>query len=168
MNYLHTIKTQLVELLVQGVGGGNTGTRFYFQDQPFLRSKNLVSLEVYTDADIALSPTNNAVAASAVLSQGFLNLYGNDPETPPINPTSGQTANGGVVSQGEWIQNFPLISLHRVNNQADPFVFMKETFIPRIIVWEKSYINFPVAIGVTVNTSFLFNVGYVGRDTIVS
>jgi hypothetical protein len=175
---LHTIKTQLVELLVQGVAStGNNNTRFYFNDQPFLRSKNIVSLETYFAEDSQgigesggmLAPSNTLAVAAAVGTSAYLTLYGNDPETPPVNPTSGQTkAPGGVVAQGEWIQQFPLVSLHRINNGNSAFVFAKETFIQRIIIWEKSYITIPVAGAFTDNFSFLFNVGYTGIDTPVS
>lgn len=175
MNALHTIKTQLVELFVQGAPDpGNNNTRFYFVDQPFLRSKNVVSLETYFNSDNLgdgglTSPSGTPVFAGPLVANAYLSLYGNDPETPPRNPTSGvTTAPGGVVAQGEWIQNFPLLSLHRVNNQTDPFVFAKETFIPRIIVWEKSYVTIPIAGGFIDNACFLFNVGYTGIDTPVS
>lgn len=164
MNYLHTIKTQLVELQIPA---GATGTRFYFNDQPFLRSKSIVSLEVYNSTDVPASPTNVALATSDQLIAGFLTMYGNDPETPPVNPTSGLQVNNQVVAQGEWIQNFPLTSLHRVAG-ANPYVFMKETFIPRIWVWEKSYVTFPVSPDPETAISILFNVGYMGIDTQVS
>lgn len=165
MNYLHTIKTQLVELVIPV---GSTATRFYFNDQPFLRSKQIVSLETYAVNDIPASPTNIAVVDSDTLRAGFLTMYGNDPETPPVNPMSGQQANGAVVAQGEWIQNFPLISLRRVDTSAEPHVFMKETFIPRIWVWEKSYVTFPVGPAPETAVSILLNVGYIGVDTQVS
>lgn len=178
MSALHTIKTQLVELFVKGVvSTGNNNTRFYFTDQPFLRSKSIVSLETYFFEDSAgigesgglLAPSGTPVALAATATSGYLSLYGNDPETPPVNPTSGVTqAPGNVVAQGEWIQQFLLTSLHRINNQASPFVFEKETFIPRIIVWEKSYITIPVAGAFTTDFSFIFNVGYMGIDTPVS
>lgn len=177
-NSLHTIKTQLVELFVQGVAStGNNNTRFYFVDQPFLRSKSIISLETYFFEDSAgigdsggmLAPSGTPLVTAAVAASAYLSMYGNDPETPPVNPTSGVTrAPGTVVAQGEWVQQFPLVSLHRVNNIASPFVFAKETFIPRIFVWEKSYITIPVTGVFTDNFSFLFNVGYMGIDTPVS
>jgi hypothetical protein len=165
---LHTIKSQLVELVVQGLPNpGQQATRFYFQDQPFLRQKSLVSLETFFREDSSAgmtSITGNALVTSAIGTNAYLTLYGNDPETPPGNAPT----NGGVVAQGEWLQYIPLVKLHRVNNQASPFVFEKETYIPRIIVWEKSYITVPSAPANTVNFSFLLDVGYMGFDSSVS
>lgn len=178
MNALHTIKTQLVELFVLGVSDtGNNNTRFYFVDQPFLRTKKIVSIEAFFFEDSAgiaeagglLAPSGTPLVTAAIGSSSYLSLYGNDPETPPVGPNSGQTnAPGGVVAQGEWIQQFPLVSLHRVNNNNTSFVYDKETLIPRVLVWEKSYITLPVTAAITENLSFLFNVGYMGIDNPVS
>lgn len=178
MQSLHNVKTQLVELFVQGIPStGNQGTRFYFNDQPFLRSKPIISLETYFFEDSAgigssggmISPANNPVVTAAIGTSSYLTLYGNDPETPPKFPQSGQTtAQSGVVAQGEWIQQFPLSSLHRVNDGTKSFVYDLSTWIPRIIIWEKSYVTLPIPSANTANYSFIFNVGYIGIDTSVS
>lgn len=140
-------KTQWVELILQGTNASpNTQTQPNFLPQTYLNNKLIVSLETYSAGDVPVSPQNNPLLTIAQLKTGFLTLYMSDPDNQD--------------GPGQWIYNIPLISLHNVQNGTDPYTRDKFLMMPASIVWEKSYLYFPAAIAVTVNTSVLFNVGY--------
>lgn len=140
------LKSQILELVVAGVSGGNTQVVMYFTDQPFLRDKLLNSIECYNATDIPKSPLGNALVSSAQMSEAYLTLYGDDPES--------------IDGAGQWVQQVPLVSLHRVNNGSTPYVFQLDDFYPRKITWEKSFITLTTALANTTNLSFIFNIGY--------
>jgi hypothetical protein len=141
-------KSQLVELKVFGVSGGNTGTRFQFQDQPYLRFKPITGLETFNVVDIPLSPTGATVVSAAQLITGYLTLYVNDVDDPS--------------SVGEWIQNVPLTILKRTQDQTAgviaPFVRQPFLMAGQTILWDKSYVTLTSALSNTTDLSFLFNV----------
>lgn len=141
-------KSQLVELKVFGVTGGNSGTRFQFQDQPYLRFKPVMGLETVNANDVPQSPTGANVVSSAQLIKGFLTLYINDVDDP-----------GSV---GEWIQNVPLTLLKRTQDQQGgtiaPFVRQPFLLAGQTIIWDKSYVTLSSPLNNTTDLSFLFNV----------
>ena len=141
-------KSQLVELKVFGVSGGNTGTRFQFQDQPYLRFKPITGLETFNVVDIPLSPTGATVVSASQLVTGYLTLYVNDVDDPS--------------SVGEWIQNVPLTILKRTQDQTSgviaPFVRQPFLMAGQTILWDKSYVTLTTALSNTTDLSFLFNV----------
>jgi|SRR5579859_192834 hypothetical protein len=142
------IKSQLVE---NPINAGSTKNQFNFPTQNYLRLKQIVSIEVLSTADITVCPSGNDVISSAILKQSFLTIYGDNPEAPN--------------AQGQWIEQIPLVSLHRLNNGTDPFVFGLFNMIPRNIVWEKSFITiFGTFTPPSNNTSFVLNVGYMGNE----
>lgn len=147
---LRVKKSQLVELKIFGVAGGNTATRFQFQDQPYLRFKPIVGLDTFTQNEVPVSPTNSETVTQAELNKAFLTLYINDVDNPS--------------SVGEWMQNIPLAIMHRVASNAgdnhyvlDPFLMAGQT-----IIWDKSYITLSSPLLNTVDNSFLFNVYFQG------
>jgi hypothetical protein len=148
------LKTQMV--VSNPLAISSAQLRLYFPTQVFLRDKNILSIEVFTEVDMPVSPNGNILPSSANIKQCFLTLYSNDPENP--------------TATGEYVENFPLTALHRLVNGTDPYVFQLPEFIPRCIVWEKSYIDFaPVTGGATTygNAAILnhaFNVVYTGLD----
>lgn len=142
-------KSQLVELKVFGVPTtGNTGTRFQFQDQPYLRFKPITGLETFNVQDVPISPTGAAVVTATQLVTGFLTLYINDVDDPS--------------SVGEWIQNVPLVLLKRTQDQAAgviaPFVRQPFLLAGQTIIWDKSYVTLSSPLANTADLSFLFNV----------
>ena len=142
-------KSQLVELKVFGVPTtGNTGTRFQFQDQPYLRFKPIMGLETFNVVDVPVSPTGAAVVSAAQLVTGFLTLYINDVDDPS--------------SVGEWIQNVPLTLLKRTQDQTAgviaPFVRQPFLMAGQTIIWDKSYVTLSSSLANTSDLSFLFNV----------
>jgi hypothetical protein len=141
------IKSQLVE---NPIVAASTKSRFYFPTQNFLRLKQIVSIEILTNLDASQAPSGNDVTTGADLISGYLTLYGDNPEA--------------ANAQGEWVQQIPLISLHRINNGVDPFVFGLFNMLPRNIVWEKSYVETFPALTPDTDTSFLFQVGYLGNE----
>lgn len=145
MNFSY-IKTQIVELPVLA---NSTLQSFNFPTQNFLRQKQIMSIEIYSVHDMTLSPLGNVLPTTANLSTAYLTLYGENPEDPE--------------AKGVWIENFPLWSLHRLNNGTDPFVFELPVFMPRNIVWEKSSIITGAVLGNTSNLSWVLNVGYQGN-----
>lgn len=141
-------KSQLVELKVFGVAGGNTGTRFQFQDQPYLRFKPIMGVETFNVQDVPVSPTGATVVSATQLVTGFLTLYINDVDDPS--------------SVGEWIQNVPLTLLKRTQDQTGgviaPFVRQPFLMAGQTIIWDKSYVTLSSALNNTTDLSFLFNV----------
>ena len=139
-------KVQLIEIAIPGTGSANTQTRVTFPDQPFLRTKYINSLEIYTSNEITTSPLGNAILSSAQLKTGYLSLYGQDPESQQ--------------SEGVWFQLVPLVDLHRIVNGTDPYVFHPYEIEPRQIQWEKSQFFFSAQLGNTAALSILLKVGY--------
>lgn len=143
-------KSQLVELKVFGVAGGNTGTRFQFQDQPYLRFKSIVGLDTFNGTDVPVSPTGATVVTSTETTLAFLTLYINDVDNPS--------------SVGEWMQNIPLVLMHRVEQPATGNVFVFDPFLlcGQTIIWDKSYVTLSSPLNNTADKSFLFNVYFQG------
>lgn len=143
-----TIKSQIVE---NPINAGSTKNQFNFPTQNYLRLKQIVSIEVLTTNDMTVAPSGNAVISDAILKQSYLTLYGDNPEAPN--------------AQGQWIENVPLASLHRIINGTDPYVFGLFNMTPRNIVWEKSFITiYGTFTSPGSDTSFLLNVGYMGNQ----
>lgn len=143
------IKSQLVES--NPVLAGIVKSRVQFPTQNFLRLKQIVSIEILTPNDVSALPSGNGILASTIMKQSFLTLYGDNPEAPN--------------AQGEWLQQIPLFTLHRLSNGTDPFVFGLFNMLPRNIVWEKSYIDIIGTYSAPeADSAFVFNVGYMGNE----
>lgn len=151
------IKSQLVELVIPAAPGSLR--KFTFETQNFLRLKQIVSLEVLTDLDASVSPQGNTPLTGAQLITGYITFYGKNPE-PTVDSGTGKA----TYSDGEWVQQIPLSTLHRLNNGTDPFVFGLLNMVPRNIVWEKSYVEFFADLGNETSACVLFNVGYSGNE----
>jgi hypothetical protein len=142
-------KSQLVELKIFGISGGNTGTRFQFQDQPYLRYKPITGIETFNVNDVPVSPTGAAVVSGTQLPLAYLTLYVNDVDNK--------------TSVGEWIQDVPMAILKRTQSQTTANIFasfVREPFLlaGQTIIWDKSYITLTSALSNTSDVSFLFNV----------
>ena len=123
-------KSQLIE---QVYPQGATLTKIQFNDQPYLRNKQIYGLEVFNSTDITLSPTNITPLTAAQMKTAYLTLYLNDVGNPS--------------NVGEWIQQVPFTAMHRVQNGTpDPFVRQLFELQGQVIYWEKCYITFPVAL----------------------
>lgn len=121
-------------------------TKIQFNDQPYLRNKQIYGIEVLNVNDMSKSPTNLTPLTNAQMITGYLTLYLNDVGNP-----------GNV---GEWIQQVPFTLLHRVQNASnDPFARQMFELSGQVIYWEKCYITFPVALVATAAPiSLLFQV----------
>ncbi len=113
--------TQLVELVVPGVSGGNSQRVINFTDQPYLRDKPILSLETYSISDLSVSPQNNDVVTMAVLKTAYLTLYTTNPDNPG--------------SQGQWIQLQPMLDLHALQNGSDAFRREPFMLVGQLITW---------------------------------
>jgi hypothetical protein len=135
-------KTQLIEVIIPA---STTATRFNIPDQPQLRDKRTLSIEVFNADDVTVSPSNNAVVIGGNLERSFLTLY--------INEATGES--------GEYIQNIPMTVLRRVAGSSNAFGFVYDLpeFNGNIIDWSKSYITCQ---GGTWSSqlSYLINVNY--------
>lgn len=149
-NMLKIKKSQLVELKIFGVAGGNTGTRFQFQDQPYLRFKSILGIDTYNATEVPVSPTGATVVSNAQMIKGYLTLYINDVDNPS--------------SVGEWMQNIPLVQMHRIESptSANVFVFEPMLLAGQTIIWDKSYVTLSSAFSNTTDVSFLFNIYFQG------
>lgn len=155
MDFLN-VKQQLVELPV--ITGSNL-SQFKFPTQDFLRQKYIVSIEAYCDQDITFAPTGNVLPTGANLQTSFLTLYGQNPE---------QRDQQGIESSGDgqWLELIPLIALHRTQGiTAIPFVRGLYGMVPRVIIWEKSYVSLGngQTLGNEAPVSYCFLVGYIGN-----
>lgn len=140
------IKTQLIELISPA---NSTATKIQFADQPYLRGKQVLGIEIFTSSDVNNSPTNHPVFSASAQEKCYLTLYLND---------IGQPQN-----VGEWIQNVPFMSMHRVQNaNNEPFVRQLFELQGQVIYWEKCYVNASSSLGNVVDTSFLFQVYFKG------
>ena len=140
------IKSQLIEIVLPGISGGNTTTKLQFPDQPYLRGKQILGVEILTNLDATLSPSNRTPITAAQMLTSYLTLYLNDPST-------------GGNNVGEWIQNVPFTLLHRTQNASnDPFVRQMYELQGQVIYWEKCFISLATSIANTTDVSFLFNV----------
>lgn len=155
----NVIKTTLIELeFLQN----DTLQKRYFNaanSAQFLREKDIVSIETYSVNDIPVSPftKTNVLPDSAQFKSASLTLYGNNPEVK-IDST-------GSAAPAIWMDTIPLVSLHRLNNLVDPFVFALYSMVPRRISWEKSYIELSAVLGnADAPLSFVFLVGYMGNN----
>jgi hypothetical protein len=138
-------KSQLVELKIFGIATGNTGTNFQFQDQPYLRNRKIFGLESFVDTEVPVSTTGADIVTGSEFITGFLTLFTTDVNNPN--------------SLGEWIQNVPLVCLHRVQNSVlTPFVRVPYILQGQTIVWDKSFVRLTTALGNTTDKSFIFNV----------
>ena len=142
---MKVFKSQLVELKIFGIAGGNTGTNFQFQDQPYLRGRKIYGLESFQANEVPVSPTGAEIVSSADYIKGYLTLYTNDIKDPK--------------SVGEWIQNVPMVVLHRVQN-GTPTAFVRIPYVlaGQTIIWDKSYIRLTSPLMNTTDHSFIFNV----------
>ena len=140
------IKSQLIELTNPANSGA---TKLQFQDQPYLRGKQITGIEILNVNDMSASPSNKPVITAAQMEKSYLTLYLNDPGNPQ--------------NVGEWIQNVPLTLLHRVQNASgDPFVRKAYDLVGQVIYWEKCYFSFASSLGNTADVSFLLNVYFKG------
>lgn len=140
------IKSQLIELIFPA---NSTATKFQFNDQPYLRNKQITGIEAFNANDVSGSPSGNTVITAAQLQSSYITLYLNDPGNPQ--------------NVGEWIQNVPLSILHRVQNASnDPFVRKAYDLVGQVIYWEKCFLTFSQPLGNNANISFLFNVYFKG------
>lgn len=134
-------RSQLVELIINGVSGGNTGTKFYFPDVPYLRGVFTEGIESFTNADQSVSTTGNNVATGAQAAKAFITLVDD--------------------SANEVCQNIPFADLHRIQNSStDPFVRVPYSLCDKKLDFSKCYITLGSALSNTANVSFIFNVYY--------
>lgn len=121
------------------VANGSTLTRFYFQDQPQLRNAQIDAIEIYTPGTISATPLSGSTPVTLTdLKKCTLVLYSGD-------------------LQQTW--SIPLLSLNRINNGTDPYVFELPKFEGVVISWVKSYINASAALATT-NVAFAFGIYY--------
>jgi hypothetical protein len=139
-------KSQLIELIVPA--GSNT-TKIQFPDQPYLRNKQIMGIEVIIDGDVDASPSNRTPINLNEFQKSYLTLYLNDITVPN--------------AVGEWIQNVPFVLLHRIQNTAtDPYVREPYTLAGQVIYWEKCFVSFATALAPLADKSILLNVYFKG------
>lgn len=141
------VYSQIVELEIQALASGQT---FGFVDQPQLRNKRIVAIEAYNVADVSNAPSGNALVSAAIFNQSYLTLY-------LVRSSTSQ-------SIGEQINQFPLVSLHRVQN-GTPTPFVRNLYElggDYIVSWDKSRVNTGTVITIGgAKVSYLFNVYYI-------
>lgn len=131
------------------IPAGNTATSISFPEQSDLRYARILGMETYTATDVAVStPDTTTVITDAQLKLINLTLETNDPdelfEELPANENPNNTGRFRTTSQN--IKWQPLVSFHRVQNNAAPWVYELFEFNNIFITWEKSFITMPVPI----------------------
>jgi len=138
-------KSQLVEVIQPGIAGGNTATKIQFNDQPYLRNKQITGIEILNGNDMTTSPTGKTPITTSQMKLSYLTLYLNDVNNPQ--------------NVGEWIQQVPFTLMHRIQNAStDPFVRQMYELMGHVIYWEKCYISLATSLNNTTDVSFLLNV----------
>jgi hypothetical protein len=136
-------KSQLIEVVQTA---NSTATKLQFNDFPYLRGRKIYGIEMFTGADMTTSPTGKTLPTVAQAQVTYLTLYLDDQST-------------GVKNVGEWIQNVPFASLHRVQNSAtNPFVRQMFEMTGQIVYWEKCFFNFGTWTAVGSDVSFCLTV----------
>lgn len=144
---------QAIEVTIPGMSGGQTGTIFNFQDQPYLRpdSADIVAIETYTINTLTNGTVSGTpVASVAITKTASLTLYGG----------KNDTASGRPIKQGnQIIQAVPVLKLNNIQNAStDPFT--REIFkLNEIVVdWTKSYVQLSAAPANTTNICLCFGI----------
>lgn len=139
---INVVKTELIELVIPGVAGGQQGTIFKFPDLPKLRAASAMGIEAYNENQVARSPLGNAVIDTSNFLNAYLTLYYNEREDG---------------------YRIPLFSLLRSNGTSGPGTNgLFYQLNGQLITWDKSYITFANGFppGNTNNVSFLFQFYY--------
>ena len=152
------VKTTLVEVPIPTIG--TTLPQFKFPTQDFLRNKKIVSIQSFDINSMPIAPTSgyaNITQANAL--NCFLTLYGQNPE-----PVDADGIPGG--GDGQWLTQIPFVTMNNIQSTAtDPYTQFPFLLVPRVIIWEKSYIQ--LATGTTLGNAapvaFVFQVGYIGN-----
>jgi len=71
-------KYELVEVLVPGVGGGQTQVQWSFPDLPKLRYTSLLAMESWAIDTLEKSPNNVDTPTAAIMEKSYLVLYSNE------------------------------------------------------------------------------------------
>lgn len=134
------MKYELVELVIPGVAGGQTGTRWNFPDLPKLRYTSLQAVSVFTDGTLTTSPLGNTLLATSVLKSAYLTFYANERQD---------------------LFRIPLLEMNHMQNSAsDPFSRQLFEFTGQKVTWEKTYIELGTAPANTANRSIVLGVYY--------
>lgn len=136
-------KSQLIEIIQPA---NSSATKLQFQDFPYLRGRQITGIESYNVLDMTVSPTGKTPCNAAQMQTTYLTLYLDDQAQ-------------GAKNVGEWIQNIPLISLHRTQTTtASPFVRQAFEMTNQIVYWEKCFFNFGTWASVANDVSFMLTV----------
>lgn len=134
------LKYELVELVIPGVAGGQTGTRWNFPDLPKLRYTSLQAVSLFTAGTLTISPLGNAICTTARLAKAYITFYANERQD---------------------LYRIPLLEMNHMQNSAvDPFSRPLFEFTGQKVTWEKTYIEFGSAPANTSNESILLGVYY--------
>jgi hypothetical protein len=134
------LKYELVELVIPGVGGGQTGTRWNFPDLPKLRYTSLQAATIFTAGTLTLSPLGNAIMSTTRLAKAYITFYANERQD---------------------LYRIPLLEMNHIQNSVpDAFSRQLFEFAGQKVTWEKTYIEFGSAPGNTANESILLGVYY--------
>lgn len=143
MGLLPALNTQLVEVIVPA---GNTAKRrFNIADQPNLRNKYVDWIETFCVSDVTNSASGNPIITYAAMLNSYITLY-------LINPQTGE--------KGEFLNQLPLVSLHRTQATTNAYVRDLLWLNGLFIDWSKSYITLGVDFGINTQVSYLFQVAY--------
>jgi hypothetical protein len=134
------MKYELVELVIPGVAGGQTGTRWNFPDLPKLRYTSLQAVSVFTDGTLTTSPLGNTLMPTSVLKTAYLTFYANERQD---------------------LYRIPLLEMNHIQNSAnDPFSRQLFEFTGQKVTWEKTFIELGAAPANTANRSIVLGVYY--------
>jgi len=133
-------KYELVELVVTGVAGGQSQTRWNFPDLPKLRYTALQAISFFTAGTLTATPLGNPLLATTILAKSYLVLYANDRTD---------------------LYRIPVLEMNRMQNSStDPFARGIFEFNNQKVTWEKSYIEIASAPANVSTGSFLLGVYY--------
>ena len=138
-------KYQLIEVVSNGIAGGNLAVKIQFPDQPYLRNKLIWGIDVYNSLDMTTTPSGNTPTTQAQSLLSFLTIYCSDADKPS--------------DLGEWINLVPFSRLHLIQNGTpSPFSRIPFSMVGQKVQWEKCYITLATPLANVANVSFMFGV----------
>lgn len=138
-------KSTIVEIVLPGIASGNNAPSLQFIDQPYLRDKKIMGVQVFNSNDISVTPQGYTPPTPAQAAKSFLTLYSNTQDSPD--------------SEGLWLQLIPYNRLHLIqNSNGDPFARQMYCMAGQIVSWDKCYWTFGSALANTDPVSYIMEV----------
>lgn len=160
---------RLVNLVVPGIAGGNTGTDFTFNDQPDIRYARTTGLFTLFANDLSYTQPDGVPVVGDIYAPKITFVFEtNDPDDPEMiidgKKTKQKGSAGRFTGTLDTIQWLPATSIHLTQSfgtSPAPFVRHMLHWKDRYIVWQKSHVKLaPGGLGNTTDVAIVLGVLY--------